>query len=684
MAHVPSLTAATVYDPSLHARLRTLAQRYRAQTSEPALEAYLLRLSANLHRIHALMHRLYGQRDDCDAQFWALIEELFAAFVARSPALRQQDLAREAQPDWLLREDRVGMMLYVDRFAGKLPDLADRLDYFAELGVNWLHLMPLLQAPPGSNDGGYAVSDYRAVDPRFGNLADLQDLAEQMRARGMLLTLDLVMNHTSDQHAWAQQARAGERHYQDYYYFFPDRWLPDQYEQTLPEVFPTAAPGNFTYLPELNQWVMTVFHQYQWDLNYRNPAVCREMLQVLLYLANLGVDLLRLDAVAFTWKRLGTTSQNLPEAHWILQLMKACAQVVAPGVAFIAEAIVAPQEVVRYFGEGEAWGRECEVAYHATFMALLWDALATGETSHLRMSLRAIPPKPATCTWINYLRCHDDIGLGFDEAHLYALGKHPLAHKHYLVQYYSGQFPGATATGTPFSVNPKTGDARISGTLNALIGLEAAEDSGEPAAIEQAIARYELLHAVIMAYGGLPLLYYGDEVGTPNWYDYQGDPDLAYDNRWLHRPLIDWERVAQRHTPGSVPQRLFDALQRLIALRQASPELADHNRRSLEDTDNDHVFAFLRWHPDGARTLVLANFYPEPQSLGLDVLFRCQLEPGQMIDKLSGEPPVIRQQRLYLPGYGVHWLTERSTFEAFQQAASLQRLQAAEKWPPMR
>jgi amylosucrase len=669
-----------VYEPTLHARLSDLGKTYAAQLPDAPVDAYLQRLSANLSWIHTLMGRLYGDRADYESQFWGLIDDLFTSFAARPAALRTQDLTREAQADWLLSERRVGMMLYVDRFAGTLTDVADKLDYFQELGVNWLHLMPILASPPGSNDGGYAVSDYRALDPRFGTLEDLAALTTQMRARDMLLTLDLVMNHTSDQHEWARRARAGERPFQDYYYFFADRWLPDQYEQSLPEVFPTAAPGNFTYLPELKQWVMTVFHQYQWDLNYTNPAVLREMLKVLLFLANLGVDILRLDAVAFTWKRLGTTSQNLPEAHWILQLMKACAQVVAPGVGFIAEAIVAPKEVVRYFGEGEAWGHECEVAYHATLMALLWDALATTETQHLRMSLRDIPSKPDNCTWINYLRCHDDIGLGFDEQHLHALGKNPMSHKQFLVNYYSGKFPGSTATGVPFSVNPKTGDARISGSLNALVGLEQAQRSGDVAAIAQAVARIEMLHAVILAYGGLPLLYYGDEVGTPNHYAYQDDPDQAYDNRWIHRPIIDWARIERRKQAGSVEQKIYDRLRRLVYLRKASPEMADHNRVSIEDSDNGHAFAFLRWNEQGARTLVMANFHPEPQSVGLDLLYRCQLAPGQMIDKVSSEPPVMRQHRIHLPGYGVHWLTERSTFEAFQAAPEVVQLKEEGLW----
>jgi amylosucrase len=663
-----------MYDATLHARLRTLADRYAQENAGPHLDAYLYRLSANLQRIRALMARLYGSCEDFDEQFWLLVDELFVAFQARSAELRTQDLTREADPGWLQSHEWVGMMLYVDRFAGQLSDVQAKLDYLEELGVNWLHLMPLLQAPEGSNDGGYAVSDYRAVDPKFGDLQQLKALAREMRQRGQLLTLDLVMNHTSDQHEWAQKAKQGERHYRAYYHLYPDRQVPDQYEASLPEIFPESSPGNFTYVPALGQWVMTVFHSYQWDLNYRNPEVFREMLQVLLFLGNLGVDLLRLDAVAFTWKQLGTTSQNLPQAHWILQLMKACAQVVAPGLAFIAEAIVAPQEVVRYFGTDDGWGRECEVAYHATFMALLWDALATGETAHLNMSLRDMPSKPVGCTWINYLRCHDDIGLGYEDHHLYALGRDPRAHKRYLVDYYSGQFPGSHAKGAPFAFNPKTGDARISGSLAALTGLEWAAEHGTMAHVDRALRRIQMMHSIILAYGGLPLLYYGDEVGTPNDDRYLSNPDQAYDNRWMHRPILDWDRVARRQEPGTIEHRLFGALRHLIALRQASPELADHNRYSIEDNGNPHLFTFLRWDLTGSRTFCVANFTDTPQLLSLVVLRRCGLDPTQLIDKVSGQPMAPRSEGWELPGYGYAWLTEPATYMAMEQ-----RLKARKK-----
>lgn len=669
-----------MYDPLLHLPLKQRLSVSHAKANE-AHTPFLLRFHANLYRIHELFRQLYGHRKDCEDQFWILTDELSEMFEQRPDELKKLDLEREKDPFWLMSEKWVGMMMYVDRFAEDLEGFLGKIPYLKELGVNWIHLMPLLKSPPGSNDGGYAVSDYRAVDPRFGSLEDLKEVLSQLRESGMISTLDLVMNHTSDQHEWAKKARAGEEKFKDYYYFYPDRDKPDQFEQKMPEVFPHSSPGNFTYVEELQEHVMSVFHSYQWDLNYTNPEVFREMLKVLLYLANLGVDILRLDAVAFTWKQLGTSSQNLPQAHTILQLLKACAQVVAPGTAFIAEAIVAPKEVVKYFGEGEAWGKECEIAYHATFMALLWDAMATGEVPLLAKGLRGIPDKPDRTTWINYLRCHDDIGLGFEDSHLHESGKDPYLHKQFLINYYSGNYHGSLAKGAPFASNPKTGDARISGSMAALSGLEKAIEIGDEHLIDSSIQKILMAHAIIFSYGGLPLLYYGDEIGTGNNYAYLEDPDQVYDNRWMHRPIIDWDKAQRRQEKGTVEQRIFDGLKTLIFLRKASPEMADRNSCSVEETTNPHVFSFLRWNEEGARTIVFVNFSNQEQAVPFHVLQNCGMNPSSLVDKISGKHPTLQDNQLLIPVLTTYWLTESSSFQAFQSAKEIRVIQDLGLWP---
>jgi amylosucrase len=494
-----------------------------------------------------------------------------------------------------------------------------------------------------------------------GTLDQLQQLAASMRKRGMLLTLDVVVNHTSDEHEWARRARAGEKKYQDYYYIFPNRDIPDMFEETMPEIFPETSPGNFTWDEELQQWVMTVFNSFQWDLNYSNPDVFIEMLDVLLFWANQGADILRLDAVAFLWKKIGTTSQNEREAHLILQLMKDCCQVTAPGVLFIAEAIVAPLEIIKYFGEDAVIAKECEIAYNATFMALLWDAMATRNARLLNLGIRSLPNKLDRATWLNYVRCHDDIGLGFDNRDIIAAGYEPFAHRRFLVDYFTGAYDDSDARGQPFGRNEKTGDARISGSLASLAGLEAALETDDQKAVDRAIQRILLLHGMILSFGGIPLLYYGDEIGTLSDYAYLEDPNKAGDSRWMNRPRIDWDKAERRHQHGSVEQRIFDGLKRMIAVRKGIPAFADFNNRDLIDLENPHLFAFLRTHPEqqvASSVLVVANFDANPQYLELSNLrYRSLHLRGTLQDLHTGETPRLFNDRLVVPPYRFYWLS---------------------------
>ncbi|TVR66250.1 MAG: alpha-amylase, partial [Spirochaetaceae bacterium] len=451
---------------------------------------FTTRLATTYPSLYRLFYRLYGGHGEASELFSQLLLLLRERWQERDTRLREIDRERLLRGSWYRDGSLVGMQLYVDRFAGTLEGIREELDYFQDLGVNMLHLMPLLQTPDEHNDGGYAVSDYGAVESSLGTMEDLRSLSRTMHSRDMVLVLDYVLNHTSDEHRWAQAALAGDEVRQDYYFMYADRVIPDMYESALPEVFPETAPGNFTWRPEIGRWVMTVFHSYQWDLNYSNPRVLLEMTGILLDLANQGVDILRLDAVPYLWKRIGTGSQNLPEAHVLVRLLNACARVAAPGTAFIAEAIVQPREIARYFGEDEWAGRECELAYNASLMVLLWDALATHRTSLLRRGLRELPQPPMDSAWLNYLRCHDDIGLGYDEDHIRSQGWDPAMHRDFIVRYYTGDYPGSPARGARFMYNPKNGDARISGTAASLAGIEAALEADEADLLERAIARH--------------------------------------------------------------------------------------------------------------------------------------------------------------------------------------------------
>lgn len=650
-----------MYEQESHALLNDILTKLRPELGNSHTRHFYTRLGANFYAIHSLFHLLYGERDDFKEQLFRLVETLALRYIQRAPHLREIDMAREKNYNWFLSQKWVGMALYCDRFANDLNDLQTKLPYLQDLGINLLHVMPILDCPPEASDGGYAVRNYLKVDARFGTTDDVEALAATLTQRDMLLVLDVVVNHTSDQHEWAQRARQGEKKYQDYYYVFDNRSLPDAYEQGMPEVFPLQAPGNFTWDEAMGKWVMTVFNAFQWDLNYRNPEVLIEMINVILFWANKGVDVLRLDAVAFLWKKIGSNCQNEREAHLLLQLMKDCCQVTAPGVLFIAEAIVAPSEVSKYFGEDAINAKECEIAYNATFMALLWDAVATKNARLLNQGVKSLPTKLERATWLNYVRCHDDIGLGFDDRDISLAGYDPHQHRHFLIEYFTGRFESSPARGLPFGVNKKTGDARFTGSLASLVGLESALQSQDEHAIDAAIKTIVLLHSMILSFGGIPLIYYGDALGTLNDMAYMTDPFKANDNRWAHRSHFDWEKAEKRHQSGTVEHTLFSAMKKLIALRKEIVAFADFDNRQLLAVNNLNLLAFLRTDPKNShnKVLVVGNFSTEAQRFEIDPLSSCTLFMHQDVkDLVAGTRLELDNHTLLIPPLSFYWLSE--------------------------
>ncbi len=419
------------------------------------------------------------------------------------------------------------------------------------------------------------------------------------------LVLDFVFNHTSDEHEWAQQALAGDKEYQQYYLMFDDRRMPDLYERHLREIFPEQAPGNFTYRPEINKWVWTTFNTFQWDLNYANPALFTAMLGEMLAIANVGAEVLRLDAVAFVWKQMGTSCENLPQVHTIIRALNALMRMAAPALIFKSEAIVHPSDVASYIDFDES-----PISYNPTLMALLWESLATRQVRLLCKSMQRRFVLPANCSWVNYVRCHDDIGWTFANEDAAEIGINGFDHRQFLNTYYTGRFPGSFARGVPFNYNPQTLDMRISGMGASLAGLEQALDAGDETLRELALRRIELIHSVILSAGGIPLIYLGDEVGALNDYRYEENPSKADDSRWVHRPAFDWDRAASRSDPSTVPGRIFQTLRKLIAIRKLTPALANGTSEFF-DTGNEHVFGYVR----NGQVLVLANFSETEQNL---------------------------------------------------------------------
>ncbi|MCX7755037.1 MAG: alpha-amylase family glycosyl hydrolase [Anaerolineales bacterium] len=598
-------------------------------------QAFLRRLETRFPALFALYFDLYGARYDFLYHLEELLLTMARAWFERPADLRALDESREQNPAWFQSNHMLGGVIYVDLFAGDLEGVRARIPYFRELGLTYLHLMPFFKMPSGENDGGYAVSDYRQVHPPLGTMEQLATLARDLRAAGISLVADLVFNHTSNEHPWAQAALAGDEDARELYFFFPDRSLPDQYERTLREIFPEEHPGAFSPLPPAKGveaapqrgttanaplppgegvgvrdtgWVWTTFHTYQWDLNYANPNTFNRMAGEMLFLANQGVEILRLDAVAFIWKQMGTNCENLPQAHTLIRAFNAVARIAAPALLFKSEAIVHPDEVARYIHP-----QECQLSYNPLLMALLWNALATRKVRLLSQALAsrfAIHPETA---WVNYVRCHDDIGWTFADEDAAILGVNGFDHRRFLNEFYRGRFPGSFARGLPFQENPKTGDCRISGTCASLAGLEKALTEEGPNEVELAIRRILLIHCIILTVGGIPLLYLGDEIGTLNDYSYQNDPAKAADSRWVHRPRADWERYARRHDPQTLEGRIYSGLKQLIQLRKENEVFSGHDLRLLE-TGNVHVLGYERRFA-GRRALLFANFSEQEQSL---------------------------------------------------------------------
>ena len=616
-------------------------------------ETFALRLDRFWSDLHDAVSEIHPDPAAATALLERLVVLAAEAYAVRPDDLHRLDLQRLLQPDWLQQPRMFGYACYTERFAGDLAGIAKHLDHLEDLGVTYLHLMPLLQPRAGDNDGGYAVQDYRSVRADLGTVDDLRDLATVLREHGISLVMDLVLNHVAREHAWAEQARAGDPAYRDYFHVFPDRHLPDAYERTLPEVFPQFAPGNFTHDPDLDAWVWTTFNQWQWDLNWANPSVLAEFAEIILWLANLGVEVLRLDAIAFLWKRIGTSCQNQPEVHAITQALHTVTRIAAPAVAFKAEAIVGPRDLVQYLGSGMHAGRVSDLAYHNSLMVQIWSMLAAHDVVLAREALASLPPAPATGTWITYVRCHDDIGWAIDDGDAWAVGLTGEGHRRFLSDWYAGDTAGSWAEGLVFQANPATGDRRISGSAASLAGLR--EDAPQ-AEVDGAVARIFLAHAIAAGWGGMPVVWSGDELGQTNdpaWADEAGHEE---DNRWAHRPRLDWERAALRHDLRTVPGRVFSGLAHLARVRAGLPQLhASAPSHVVPDTD-DGILATVRRHPSGI-FIGLYNVTPEVRTMRLDQLHH--LGVTRPYDALSGHRVTVGADGvLRLPGYATWWVVE--------------------------
>ena len=608
MIHYPQSTPTARESRLTLARLLPrLHKAFPEEVGTADWQAFEGRLDEHFPVLFDLLWRIYGPGYDFFFHVEAILSTAAHSWLERDADLKSLDATREGHPHWYQSNRVVGAMAYVDLFSKDLEGLGERIAYLKELGVTYLHLMPLFKSPDGDDDGGYAISSYRELDPDIGTMEGLAELAGELRRQGMSLVLDFVFNHTSDEHEWAKKAKAGDEEFLKYYRTFPDREEPDQYERTLRPIFPDAHPGSFTYRTSMKKWIWTTFNNFQWDLNYANPDVFNAMAREMLFLANAGVEMVRMDAVPFLWKEKGTSCENLEKAHLLIQAFNSLARIAAPALIFKSEAIVAPDEIIKYVSEAE-----CHLSYNPPLMVQLWNSMATRDAHIISHCLPKRFQLPQGCSWVNYVRCHDDIGWGFEDRDLWEIGVNPQDHRWFLNRFFAGE-GDSFARGKMFQHNHQTGDARICGTTASLCGLEKAVYEGDEHQIEMAIRRILLIHGIIYTVGGIPLIYLGDEIGLTNDYEYHNDSGKDGDDRWMHRPQFDWEKAEKRKDPESIEGRIFNGFLKLARIRKDNPAFQECHTEFV-NTGNHHVFGYFRSH-EGQSILCLANFSEHPQDL---------------------------------------------------------------------
>ena len=601
---------------------------------------YTKRFDERYDELKWLYCELYN--NNMEAFDW-LCDSLYGYYQERNADLKKLDRSRVKNPDWYKQNDLLGMMMYTNAFAGTLKGVKEKLPYVKSCGVNYLHFMPLLESPKGRDDGGYAVADFRKVKPELGTMEDLEDLTAECHRQGISCCLDFVMNHTSEDHEWARAARQGDPVARSRYFFYDDWFVPNIYEETVPEVFPTTAPGNFTWINDCNQVVMTTFYPYQWDLNYANPMVFNDMVGNMLYMANRGIDVIRLDAVPYIWKQIGTNCRNLPQVHTLVRMMRIISEIVCPGVLLLGEVVMEPSKVVPYFGTVDK--PECHMLYNVTTMASTWNTIATKDVGLLKRQMDQVCALPKDYVFLNYLRCHDDIGWGLDYDWLAQFGIDEVAHKKFLNDYFTGKGYNSDSRGELYNDDPRLGDARLCGTTASLSGLEAGRYEANADKIDQAIACDLMLHGYLLAQSGIPVLYSGDEIGQTNDYTYKNDPDKCADSRYLHRGNFPWDKVEKK---DAVAMRIFDALRHMEEIRASHDVFSCIANVYTIETGCASVLGIVREY-EGHELRAFFNFS------NMDQLIWTMPEDQADIytDLISGK--TLRELGAVMPRYGCWW-----------------------------
>ena len=602
-----------------------------------------------LDEIKKLYFSVYEDNLYNNRQFNLLLEVIQKEKDLRPKNLKEQDYAGNS---WYLSNNVVGMMLYVDRFSINLSEFKKRIPYLKEMGITLVHLMPLLKSRSGNNDGGYAVSDYLNVDSKFGSKKDLLEVIDLLKKEGIHTCIDFVLNHTAKEHVWAKKARLLEKKYQDMYYMYSDKDIVKKYEESFSEIFPSVAPGNFTYYQDINKYVMTRFYEFQWDLNYKNSFVLVKIVETLLKLANMGIDVLRLDAVPYMWKIIGESSINRVEAHNIIKLLNLVVKYATPSVMLLGEAIVEPNEIIKYFGDDN--NTECEVLYNASMMVLYWNSLAMRDTRIMTKTLQKKYSIPRSSTWINYARCHDDIGWGLENDIVESFGFNSFSHKQFLIDFYLGRHPSSFSIGELYEFNPKTLDARNCGTMASLCGLEKAIKHNNSYEIKLSIARILLLNSILISFSGIPMLYSGDEIGMLNDWSYKENINFKNDSRWLHRGRFDWEVLNKLKDETSIEANINYPIKKMIKIRKKHQIFSSNIESKVLDFNNQKVFSFEK----NDKLFVIANFTEEEVFLERNH-YEYKLYKSKYKNLLNDQIVYVNE-RITLKAYETLWLYDEN------------------------
>ena len=556
---------------------------------------------------------LYIELYNNEFTFSRLCDNMEKAYSKRSADLKKLDKVREEDKQWYKSPDMVGTMIYADDFADTLSGVQKKLGFVQKLNINMLHLMPFLDSPKAASDNGKAVSNYKKIRSDLGKMEDLKSLAQACHRKNICICSDFIMNHTSSSHIWAKKAQNGEGEYMSRYFFYDNPDIPNSYDLTVPQVYPATAPGNFTYIPEIDHFVMTTFYPYEWDLNYSNPKVFNEMVNNLLFLANQGIDMFKLKDISYIWKEIGTNCRNLKQVHTIIRMLRIITEVVCPGVLLMGDAEGSLEDIVSYFGTEDK--PECHLVIDKDASDTIWHTMATGNCKLIKRRLDKVNTVSKDNIFVNYLRSFDPIDWRLDYDILKEDEIDPAAHRKYLNDFFTGKITEGIAYGEIVNDDPIVMEDKLEGSVMALCGLKTVSASLDDSSIETAIRKIILLYAYLMMEAGIP---------------------------WVHCADIKTDPKT-----NSIRGRLFNELCKLESLRQNERVFNFYADKWTLDTWDEGTLAMGRYF-EGQKVIAVFNFTE------YDRVAWVNENDGEYEDMITGQR--MDASGINVPAYGFYLL----------------------------